>query len=107
MNYFKYSEGLLYTTYLYIDTKEHLSNQIFIDNNLIVIANSILASEKNQYHVLFVKTRRNKEGIFVKCMEELYNEILLNGHLDYTEVCNSLIGKINSSLEQQKVAKKV
>lgn len=105
MNYFEYSTALLNKTYIYIDTQDYISNQIFIDNNICVDLINALANENTDYRIMFVKIKKNKENIFIKCMNELYDKILLDGHLDYIDVCDSIIGKMNK--EKQKVAKKV
>ena len=92
-NYIKIiRHNLLYAEFMFLDTEEYLADQIFINNGLPVhFYKEEFVNPNCDYRFIRCRIRKKYKDVFYKCMEELVNKMLLTGHSDYVDFCNTLI----------------
>ena len=80
--------------YLYIDARSYKADDIFARNHLMVKFKYDYDHPKYlEFAVVICTFPRFKESIFIKCMNELDNNLLLTGYSNsYPEVCKNIIG---------------
>ena len=74
--------------YVFIDTGDHLADQVFINNKVRVKFLHEFVLQGAKYHILMCKIRKKDERNFILSMEQLKNKMLLLGHTDYEGFCN-------------------
>lgn len=94
MNYYECSnKGINKTVFFYIDNDEYLADDFFIKNKLKIKFKDEMASNKNNYRILFVKVNKKQKDLFIDCMEQLHNKMILKGYRDYDEICDDIMKK--------------
>lgn len=74
--------------FMYLDTADHLADNIFIKNELPVKFCGDFVKENENYSIIVCKIKKNDFEKFDKSMEELEKKMLLMGNVDYVEKCN-------------------
>ena len=78
--------------YVYFDTIEndkYLADQIFINNDLNVKFGKEFAKDNERFIIIAAKVSKKDTEKFEKCMEELYDKMILMGYEEYPEFCES------------------
>lgn len=73
-------------TYAYLDTTEYYADQIFINNKLRVKFLKDYSHNEDSYIIIMVRVPKRKTKIFLKCMNELNNKMLILGYNDYNSL---------------------
>ena len=84
------SFSLFNNTYMYIDTKDHLADQIFIRHRLRVFFKGDYGKEGKEYQIILCKASKKRREDFLGCMRELSRNMLLLGHTDYSQFCGQI-----------------
>ena len=92
--------SILSVPYMYIDHKDYLADSLLTQNHVSVRFGSEFSRDNSPYHIIICKVRKKDTAEFEKSMELLCNKMLLFGHNDYTEFCNSIM----ETLEQNRGA---
>lgn len=95
MNYIKCDDwSLTKYSYMFIDTKDYLADQIFINHKLMVYFGQEMVEPESGYYMIFCKIHKKDESIFLQCMGELRNKMLILGNTDYIDFCDEFIKKL-------------
>lgn len=89
INYIKTrKDGWLYSHYMYADLEKYVADNIFIKNKLRVDFGKEFVKEIDgeKYIIVFCKFRKNKQDVFIQCMDELNKKMLLCGHTAYEKI---------------------
>ena len=86
--------SLYYQKYVYIDTKQHLANNIFIKNKIPVKYKVEYDNDINDYIAVFCKIPKSYNEKFKGAMEQLSNNIIICGYSDYMEFCKELFEEV-------------
>ena len=105
MNYVECSSNLNKKLFFFVDNSQNVSNNIFIANKLKVRYCSEIRLDFNNYKILFVKVPITQEELFINCMEELNDKMVLRGFRDYKDVCKIILN--DDYLYKKKVKKRV
>ena len=96
MNYIKCKDFSLFNYhYMFVDVAEHLADQIFINHELYVNFGKELEDPKSGYRMIFCKVAKKNEEVFLQCMKELQNKMILVGKVDYINFCRNWMKKLN------------
>ena len=87
--------SILSVQYMYIDYKDYLADSLLAQNHV-----SVRFENDSSYRIILCKVRKKDTAGFEKSMELLCNKMLLFGHNDYMEFCNSIM----ETLEQNRGA---
>lgn len=79
-----------YKFYCFVDTDEHLANQLFIKHNVTVILQQEFEKESTCYRFIFCKVHRFAEADFLLALDELKDKMLHAGHIDYQHFCKNV-----------------
>jgi hypothetical protein len=102
MNYYECSDKFINKIlFVYIDHEQYYADDLFIKNNLNVKIKNEMKHPELDYRIIFVKVPKKQKDLFIKCMEELNNKILLSGCNDYNNICNSIITKIKNNKKRK------
>ena len=82
--------SLFNDAYMYMDTAEHLADQIFIRHKLPVRFKGDYRKEGQKYRMILCKAPKKRREDFRDCMKELKRNMLLLGHTDYCESCGQI-----------------
>ena len=107
MNFVRLTGGfrLFCHQYMIVDVPEHYADQIFIRHELPVkFGEEYYRKPDAGYVMVMVKVRKNRERDFISSMEELRRKMILLGHTDYDEFCDSLWKSIRVPKEEIKAA---
>ncbi len=74
-------------TFAYIDKIPYRADRIFLNHNLKVKFEQEFANPKSDYLFVTISIRPKDEKIFLDCMDELKNKMLILGDSDYEEEC--------------------
>lgn len=89
-NCIKVKEGWFKITYVYLDTRPYASDQIFINHRIKVSFKKEMRNindKEDKYRLVFCKIKKEDEEVFLECMEELYNKMLLREDTYYAYTC--------------------
>lgn len=85
-NFFIFNYGFFKYTVAYFDTFPYKADAIFYKNNLkIKFINNYIYKNDTNLVLVFAKIPKNKLDLFVKCMSELKNKMLILGDTDYLD----------------------
>ena len=91
-NYFRAeTKNPVYANYVYVDTKEHLADTLFIRNKVYVKFEREYAKEGTDYVIIFCRVRKKDISKILKSFEDLGNKMALLGHSDYNEFCENTL----------------
>ena len=95
MNYIKCGDKhFTKYTYVYIDTPEHLADDIFINHRLRVWFKGDYSSEKNSYLIVHCEVKKRNAQEFEDCLRELENKAVLLGYRDYKLVAAEIVQSV-------------
>ena len=92
--------SILSVQYMYIDHKDYLADSLLAQNHVSVRFGNEFSRDDSPYRIILCKVRKKDTAEFEKSTELLCNKMLLFGHNDYTEFCNSIM----ETLEQNRGA---
>ena len=92
--------SIMSVQYMYIDHKDYLADSLFAQNHVSVRFGNEFSRDDSPYRIILCKVRKKDTAEFEKSTELLCNKMLLFGHNDYTEFCNSIM----ETLEQNRGA---
>ena len=87
--------------YMYIDTRDHLADPIFIRHMLPVRFIKHLSKEGTPYQIILCKAPKGRRNDFLSCMEALTRKMLLCGHTDYCSFCMDIQDQISGFLRSK------
>lgn len=91
-NYIKLEKlSLLYRHYVFVDTEEHLADQIFVKHKIKVDFGKEYAHPDSIYRMLFCRVRKRNAAAVESALWEMNNKMLLLGHTDYEQYCSDLM----------------
>ena len=91
-NYFRAeTKNPVYANYVYVDTKEHLADTLFIRNKVYVKFEREYAKEGTDYVIIFCRVRKKEISKILKSFEDVDNKMALLGHSDYNEFCENTL----------------
>lgn len=97
MNYWKQHESIhFYVLYAYIDTKEHLADQIFRQMGIRIHKKVVMDKPGLPYQIVFCWVRKASVGSFITAMDELERKLLIFGYKDYPGICEDLAGVLGA-----------
>ena len=88
--------GLFNITVLYIDTKDHYADHIFINNKIPVNFIADYRKDGEPYELVTCKVRKKYRNKFAESLKTLEKRVLLSDHNDYLKYCKELFDDINS-----------
>ena len=83
--------SILSVQYMYIDYKDYLADSLLAQNHVSVRFENEFSRDDSSYRIILCKVRKKDTAGFEKSMELLCNKMLLFGHNDYMEFCNSIM----------------
>jgi hypothetical protein len=85
-----------FNMYIFVDTKQPLSQLIFKNYKLRVQKlPDIYKKEGCEYIIIHCRIPKEQDLDFLKCMSELKAQMFFAGHSDYETFCESLINSVN------------
>lgn len=98
-NYIKLKHfSLLFAFYAYIDAKEHLADNLFINEKVTVHFKQEFIKPGCKYAIVFCKIRKKDKGKFLDALAQLEKKMLIMGYSDYPDFCNDLLQRWMSEL---------
>ena len=82
--------------YAFIDTKDHLADQLFIRHKVRVYFMGDYQYPDADYQVIICKVKRKDEREFLVALSELAEKMLICGHSDYEVFSELLIEKLEN-----------
>ena len=90
------SHSLLFRHYAFVDTKDYLADQLFIQEKVRVYFRQETHRTDNDYCVIFCKVRKRDETVFLTALQKLPSKMLLLGHTGYLDFCRSFQELLNA-----------
>ena len=79
-NYYQLEHfSLFYDLYMFIDTAEHLADQVFIQHQLPIRFKGDYQKDGQKYRMILCKAPKKRRSEFVACMKDLARKMLLLG----------------------------
>ncbi|SFQ51621.1 hypothetical protein SAMN02910358_02601 [Lachnospiraceae bacterium XBB1006] len=101
-NYLKLDNFSLFKVwYAFIDTKDHLADQLFIRHKVRVYFIEDYQYPDADYQVIICKVKRKDEKEFLVALRELAAKMLLCGHSDYEVFSELLIEKLEKEAVEE------
>ena len=88
------SHSLLFRHYAFVDTKDYLADQLFIQEKVRVYFRQETHRTDNDYCVIFCKVRKRDETAFLTALQKLPSKMLLLGHAGYIECSCSVVSLV-------------
>lgn len=102
MNYLKLgNKNLFYYTYFYFDIllkDYYYADRIFAKNNLKVKYIIDYEAPNTSIYAHIVKIKKKDEKLFLQCMKELSDKMLVLGYTDYPENCQKMIETLTKEI---------
>ena len=93
--------SLFNNLYAYVDTKDYLADQLFINEKMRVNFNRGEFRRGNEkYVIIMCKIRKKDKAKFEAVMEKLKTKMLLLDNNDYMEYCENLWNEMDSILDK-------
>ena len=89
--------SILSVPYMYIDHKDYLADSLLAQNHVSVRLGNEFSRDDSPYRIILYKARKKDTAEFEKSMESLRNKMLLFGHSDYMEFCNSIMESLGQN----------
>ena len=81
--------------YVYADVPEHRADKLFIRSEIPVrFRRREMTKDGEGYVIVFCHLKKRHEERFLECMSDLERSMVMEGHADYREFCESLLGPI-------------
>ena len=102
INYYQLDHlSLLYDMYMFIDTAEHLADQVFIQHKLRIRFKGDYQKAGHKYRMILCKAPKKRRADFVECMKDLTRKMLLLGNTDYYDFCAQVQDQIFQHLQKE------
>lgn len=95
------TRSLLFRHYAFVDTKDYLADQLFIQKKVQVSFGCELVCPDSDYCVIFCKLRKRDEANFLTALQKLPSKMLLLGHTDYLDFCRSFQELLNAPQKEE------
>lgn len=79
--------SLFFRHYAFVDTKEYLADQLFIQEKVRVHFGQEAHRTDSKYCIIFCKIKKSDEKAFLTALQKLPSKMLLCGHTDYLDFC--------------------
>jgi len=90
--------------YLYIDSANYDADAIFINNKVRVnFLEHYAHPDYDKLQVIICSIWRYQESIFRKCLDDLYNKLLILGYNSYDDMCEYLIDGLHKMKEEVEI----
>lgn len=83
--------SLFYFHYAFVDTKEHLADQLFVKHKVRVYFDGEYAKEGTVYRIIVCRIRKAHAKRFLRALSELPDKMLLLGNKDYVNFCEHMM----------------
>lgn len=83
--------SLLFNYYAYFDDTNYRADQLFIDHKVRVFFGDEFRHAFSNYCIIFCKVFKKDSEEFEKALSELPKKMLLCGHNDFVEYCESAV----------------
>lgn len=94
-NFWKLREfSLLAVPYAYIDHRNYLADGLFAQEKITMRIKGEMVRADSPYCIVFCKVRKRDAERFEYALTRLKDKMLLCGHTDYPQVCETLTGMI-------------
>lgn len=90
------SHSLLFRHYAFVDTKDYLADQLFIQEKVRVYFGKEAHRDDTEYCIIFCKVRKRDEAAFLTALQKLPSRMLLLGHTNYLDFCRSFQKLLNA-----------
>ena len=87
--------------YCFFDTEDYLANRLFAKYKLKVKFKEELTKPGFPYKICFCKVKKKDSEKFLKCMLELIDLMILNGHTRYKEEIKELFDEVDIILNKE------
>nr|WP_326184525.1 hypothetical protein [uncultured Oscillibacter sp.] len=81
--------SLFFRHYAFVDTKEYLADQLFIQEKVRVYFGQEAHRADSKYCMIFCKIKKSDEKAFLIALQKLPSKMLLCGHTDYLDFCRN------------------
>ena len=100
LNYFDLKKfSLNKKIFAYVDTDQHLADQLFIKHKVRVNFGQEYAMPDTSYRVIMCSITKKDVSGFLAALKELENKMILMGHVDYSEFCTGLKEKMSETVK--------
>lgn len=96
------NKGLFSITVLYVDTKDHYADQIFINSKIPVKFLGDYGKDEEKYELVLCKVKNKYADKFGECLKTLEKKILLADYNDYIDYCKSTFEQIKNAHKKLK-----
>lgn len=86
-------------SYVFIDTKDYLADQLFIMNMVPVKFGVEYEKAGKPYRVIFCSIKKKYEEKFLESLKYLPARVMWDGNYDYEEFCDYIIGKLEEGIK--------
>lgn len=83
------NRSLLFRHYAFVDTKDYLTDQLFIQEKVRVWFWREFLCPNSEYRIVCCKVRKRDKAAFLTALQKLPSKMLLFGHTDYLDFCHS------------------
>lgn len=83
-------------TFMFVDCKDYMADRIFIKHKFRVAYKLEYVKNGTPYIIVMVSYPKRKRALFMECMHELRNSLLICGYADYDAITEGLFGAILS-----------
>ena len=91
INYYQLNHlSLFYDLYMFVDTAEHLADQVFRQHKLRIRFKGDYRKNGQKYQMILCKAPKKRRADFVMCMKDLTRKMLLLGNTDYCDFCKQV-----------------
>lgn len=81
--------------YAFADVPEHRADKLFIRSEIPVrFRRREMTKDGEGYVIVFCHFKKRHEEKFLECMADLERAMVMEGHTDYGDFCESLLGPI-------------
>ncbi len=102
INYYQLDHlSLFYDMYMFIDTAEHLADQVFIQHKLPIRFKGDYQKDGQKYRMILCKAPKKRRADFVECMKDLARKMLLLGNTDYCDFCSQVQDQVFRHLQRK------
>lgn len=88
--------------YMFVDTMEHLADQVFIEKKIPVRFGDEFQRDGTKYVLITCRVKKRYVEQFEEALSALVDKMLLLGHTDYGTFCNDVLGQIKTSSQASK-----
>lgn len=91
-NYLRLGDAFLgRVNYMFVDTKDHISDRLLNENKISVRDAREFFKEGSPYRLIVCKIKKKDEEAFKDCIAGIANRAILLGYRDYELMCDELM----------------